>query len=65
MGTNGNGQSLMARYYRISLFMPENTIQGAKIFLQSTIAIPIFSDSACVSKRYHVVSEGRQMWREI
>ncbi|MEO8402079.1 MAG: hypothetical protein ABI597_09855 [Gammaproteobacteria bacterium] len=52
-----------ADYYRITLFFTSESIQS-KVFLQSTIVLPIQLSQQCNEKR-HEVQLGRQSWREI
>ena len=53
------GNNMVARYYRITLYLSEYRYQ-----LQSTIALPVLKTLACQQK-IHTVMQGRQGWREI
>jgi len=64
MGKNVMNQPLMARFYRITLYLPPDTLQGAKYIIQSSVALPAVQTSVCKGK-LHTINPGRQAWREI
>jgi len=61
---NAINQSLIAKFYRITLYLLPDKLKGAKYIIQSSIVLPGVQTSVCEGK-LHTIYPGRQMWREI